>query len=454
MAGIGFQLHKLLEDESLFNKAKAYIFASIITSGPWILSILCLALLGALSGIFLKSTRFSVLSITIVYIFAFSLILTAPIQFILTRYLADMEYIKNKEKMLPALFTAFFFNVMIALIAASFWFIVETNLSPLYKIIATILFLIICSIWTMMDFLSCSKNYLGIILSFFGGSVISLFASVLFGYNYAIEGALAGYALGQLLILLLLIYFIKKEFKLAYFFNFEIIKYIKKYPFIPFTGLFYNLGLWIDKLLCWYIYGENIAGHFKAYSIYDTPIFIAYLIIIPSLAYFMIQAETSFFTAYRNFFDSINEEPLDKILKYKDELMIVLKKILVRLFFIQFIFSLAGFLGAEFIAAFMGLADQSIIILRLLFFAAGAQICFLYLIIFLMYFDLTKISFYLVSIFFVLNAGINLLLMGYNVKPLGLGYLLAIVLTVIISFITLRKSISGIEYEIFMNQGD
>ncbi|MBA7649856.1 hypothetical protein ES703_57655 [subsurface metagenome] len=51
MAGIGFQLHKLLEDESFLNKAKAYIFASIITSGPWIMSILSLTLLGILSGL-------------------------------------------------------------------------------------------------------------------------------------------------------------------------------------------------------------------------------------------------------------------------------------------------------------------------------------------------------------------------------------------------------------------
>ena len=106
MAGIGFKLLKLIENESFLKKAKAYIFASIITSGPWILSILCLSLISILSGMFLTGRMFSIISITIVYTFAFTLIATGPIQFVLTRYLADQEYLKQKDKMLPALISA------------------------------------------------------------------------------------------------------------------------------------------------------------------------------------------------------------------------------------------------------------------------------------------------------------------------------------------------------------
>lgn len=178
MAGIGFQLHKLIEDESFIKKAKAYIFASIITSGPWILSIICLGFIGFLSGKFMTDGKFSTISITIVYTFAFSLILTGPVQFILTRYLADKEFLKQKEKMLSALISALFISLIISLSVSIPWYVYSEGTIQ-YKIISIMLFVIICSIWTMMDFLSCSKNYTNIITAFFLGSLASLVLSPL-----------------------------------------------------------------------------------------------------------------------------------------------------------------------------------------------------------------------------------------------------------------------------------
>ena len=218
------------------------------------------------------------------------------------------------------------------------------------------------------------------------------------------------------------------------------------------TGLFYNLGLWIDKLIVWFVLGETIFGHFKGYSIYDTPIFIAYLIIIPSLAYFLIQSETRFFLAHRKFFDSISHERLHNILQYKKDLIEILKDTLMKLLSIQFISSLTGFILSDFIGIWLGLSSQSVTILKILFFAAGGQVMFLYIIIFLMYFDLSHASFYLVLLFFCLNLILNLLFIYYPAVPLGTGYLIAILISFFTGLGLLMYSISDIEYSIFMRQ--
>ncbi len=45
MAGIGFELRKLVEDkDDLFSRIRAYVSAGLISSGPWIMAILTLSL--------------------------------------------------------------------------------------------------------------------------------------------------------------------------------------------------------------------------------------------------------------------------------------------------------------------------------------------------------------------------------------------------------------------------
>jgi polysaccharide biosynthesis protein PelG len=451
MAGIGFKLLKLVENESFFKKAKAYIFASIITSGPWILSILCLSLIGIISGLFLTGEKFAIISITIVYTFAFTLIATAPVQFILTRYLADKEYLEQKEKMIPALFSALGLTVIISLAITLPWYLLNEG-SVYYRIISISLFIIISCIWTMMDFLSCLKNYMKIVRSFFGGSILSVILMYVFGTFYDLEGALLGYTLGQFSIFIMLILGISKEFKFNSFFSSEYFKYIKLFPYIMFTGLFYNLGLWADKLLGWIVLGENVYGNFRALTVYDTPVFIAYLSIIPSLAYFLIQSETKFFLTHRKFFDSITKESLTNILQYKNELWIILKRSIRKLFLIQIAVSSCGSILAHFIGGLFGLSEESILILRVLFLAAGFQVLFLYTIIFMMYFDLSRLSFYIVLVFFILNTGLNILFITFPVLPLGSGYLISIFVSFLTGLGLLFYSVKDIEYKIFMRQ--
>jgi polysaccharide biosynthesis protein PelG len=451
MAGIGFQLQKLIEDESFLKKAKAYIYASIITSGPWILSIICLGLIGVLSGKFLSSEKFVAVSITIVYTFAFSLVFTGPVQFILTRYLADKEYLKQKDKMLSALFSALIISLIISLCLSVPWYTLGTG-SLTYRITGILLFAAVCSVWTMMDFLSCSKNYSGIIAAFFIGSAVSLILSPVLGGLFGTDGSLAGYAIGQIFIFLALLFFIIKEFPFKGIYNKEFLRYFKLFPYIFFTGLFYNLGLWIDKFIGWFFLGNAAYGNFKAYNLYDTPVFIAYLSIIPSLAYFLIQSETRFYLAHRQFFDSITKEKLQNILQYKTELIATLKNSIFKLFMIQFISASAGFIFSDLIGAWFGLLPESVTILRILFFAAGGQVMFLYIIIFLMYFDMSRLGFYLTALFFGLNLSLNIAALYYPIAPMGTGYLIAISVSFFAGLGLLLYSVSDIEYSIFMNQ--
>lgn len=49
MAGIGFELRKLLKKQTYGGLLQAYAYAGIISSGPWVLSIVGILLIGVFS---------------------------------------------------------------------------------------------------------------------------------------------------------------------------------------------------------------------------------------------------------------------------------------------------------------------------------------------------------------------------------------------------------------------
>jgi len=46
MAGIGFELRKILRHDTFVSELKAYAYSALVSSGPWVMSVSCLAILG------------------------------------------------------------------------------------------------------------------------------------------------------------------------------------------------------------------------------------------------------------------------------------------------------------------------------------------------------------------------------------------------------------------------
>ena len=72
-------------------------------------------------------------------------------------------------------------------------------------------------------------------------------------------------------------------------------------------GLLYNLGIWIDKFMFWYApsTGQPVIGPLHASIIYDIPVFLAYLAIIPGMAGFLVRIETDFVEYYDAFYNAV-----------------------------------------------------------------------------------------------------------------------------------------------------
>ena len=102
MAGIGFELRRLLRKDTLLGLIRAYAYAGVISSGPWVLSIIGILIIGIFSlGIVIPNAAVTQFQVTVTYLIAVSLTLTGIVQLAFTRFCADRSFEKREDLILP-----------------------------------------------------------------------------------------------------------------------------------------------------------------------------------------------------------------------------------------------------------------------------------------------------------------------------------------------------------------
>jgi uncharacterized membrane protein len=107
VAGVGFSLKALRNDESYTGLIRLYGTAGIISSGPWLLSILTLLFIGLIGKqVVTDPNDLSRFQVSVTWLFAASLLWTGPLQLMFTRFTADREFLDEYDETLPNLFGA------------------------------------------------------------------------------------------------------------------------------------------------------------------------------------------------------------------------------------------------------------------------------------------------------------------------------------------------------------
>ena len=104
MAGIGFELRHMLRKNTLLGLMQAYTYASVIGSGPWVLSIVGILLIGIFSAsVVVSATLVTQFQTSVTYLVACSLIYTGLAQLAFTRFVSDRMFERRKHAILPNL---------------------------------------------------------------------------------------------------------------------------------------------------------------------------------------------------------------------------------------------------------------------------------------------------------------------------------------------------------------
>ncbi len=455
MAGIGFELYKILHKGTLSSIIQAFFLGIIIVAGPWILSVLTIYIIQTYTFGAIADNP-ALFTASIVYVYAFSLFLSGGFHYVFSRYIADQLYIENYETIPSALFTAIILiSIMSILPALAFVFFNDFLFIPfhiLYILSLVSLFVVINILWIMLVYIALLKAYYKIFFSYLAGTIASIYGVLYLGKLYGVAGALCGYTIGQAVIVLLLITISQIAYPLKKFtVNKEFIASFKEHKRIFLMGWFFNMAIWSDKMLYWFLHGQHIPGTLYYYYIpYDIPVFLAYLTMIPGLVYFLIIAETDFHKIFFEFISQILEDPFRYIQLKKDAMLLSLKNGIKGIVFFQLIWTIGILIKLPQIMDFLGYSHTiNIHIMRILLIAVFFHMLSLNLMIYLLYMELQFEAAMAACLYLVLNIAVTLFSIHFLQLLPGTSYMLASVATTLYCAYHLYKKAPIIDFIIF-----
>ncbi len=456
MAGIGFELRKLLAKDSLAGVFQAYLYASVIGSGPWVLSIVGILVIGLLSSAVTAAgpmvTQFQV---SVTYLIAASLILTGFVQLSFTRFIADRLYQKQEAIVLPN-----FNGVVLVVTAASGTlgliaaFALFDGLNIVYRMLMLTGFVMLSNIWVATIFLSGLKQYQQIVLLYALGYGVTV-VSALTLRPLGLEGLLLGFVLGHGVMLLGMVLLVVRAYPAERFIAFDYAKPGAMYASLMFVGFLYNLGVWLDKIIFWYApsTGQAVIGPLNASVIYDLPVFLAYLSILPGMAVFLVRMETDFVEYYQQFYDAVRSgSTLGRLEDLRNEMVYTIRRGLFEIIKVQTIATLAIFVAGPAMLRALGIPELYLPLLYIDVVAAGLQVVLLGLMNVFFYLDKRRVVLGLTLLFAMLNGLFTWATLNLGAAWYGYGFAAAVFVTVFIAFQVLDRRLERLEYETFMLQ--
>ena len=452
MAGIGFTLRRLLRDGGLAGPLRAFMYASVISAGPWIISSVALATLATIGPRFGRADDYPVFLGLVSYVYCFSLIGVGVFHKVVSRYLADRLFEGR-----PEYFSSTFAATMSALLGgqaiAAGVYLHFLQLEPAVELAVLLLHLAVNGTWLAMIFLSAAKDFRTIILAFLLGGTVCVFGAILGGMWLGLAGQVAGYGAGFLLAFTLLVLRVKVEFGLPRIRPDGLLGYYKTFWPLFVAGFAYNLGIWADKILFWWhpATGETIVTALRVSPVYDNATFLAYATIVPALAMFLLRIETDFYDTYRGYFAAIAAHArLDEIRRVRGQMVDALRRDLGMLLKVQAPITLTAVLFAPEIFQALGLNWASIFVFRYAALGGVFHVMHLMVMILLLYLEYRIEAMLLALTFLGSNLLLTWLIFPLGAPYYGMGYLLSCGLTLIVGVHMLVRAVRDLEFHVFM----
>ncbi|MCX7786615.1 MAG: exopolysaccharide Pel transporter PelG, partial [Spirochaetes bacterium] len=337
MAGIGFELKKIVRQGTIASYLQVALSGAMIVAGPWLITILAIGLIQRFNQDALAEGGNLFLA-TVVYTYTGSLLLFGGVHYIFSRILSDLLYEKKERQTLVYLG---WFILLVGILSALAGFFIGWTIDPIgikspfsYRVMAGLFFLFVSLHWLLIVFASLLRWYGQILAIYAGGMGVFLFSAALVSPKWGVAGVLGGFALGNLGILLGLTILIlkfrtearglveKRGLKETLWeCTRQVGKYVKTQGNLVLTGYFYYLGIWIDKIVFWIGWGQPVEGTwFRIFPSYDVLVYYTNLTMIPGLVFFVVFTETGFATILRKFLEGLSRRTYLSILKEKRRL--------------------------------------------------------------------------------------------------------------------------------------
>jgi uncharacterized membrane protein len=456
MAGIGFQLKPLYEQSHFLSQLRAYGYSAITAVGPMFLTILLvIACREWLLYLEAPTNEINMFMAAVQYAFIFSQVLIGGFLFVISRYVADQTFMEKEENVLSSMYGTIGITVFVGFIAAVLFYW-SSPLPFLFKLLTYLFFTELSIIWVLSMYVSALKDYKKIVKSYLFGTILAAFLiwvlTTVFNQMTAIA-VFIGLTIGFLVIIVLLMRNIFQYFQLNNKQYFHFLTYIEKYPALFAIGLFYYLGLYGHNMAVWMgDRGIVVADTFMMAPYYDTPVFYAYLSILPALILFMVTVETTFYAVYKKYYGRIlNGFPLQDIESAKQEMYRVLRLEILFLAQVQLLVTILFlFVGVRFLPS-LGLTQDQIDIFMVVVLGSWFLSLMITIFLVLLYFNEKKAAFLLTGVYALLSVTLTFLFMNFF-DQYGGGMFIAALISLIFGSRLLVSRLNDLDYTTFCYQ--
>ncbi len=452
MSGIGLPLERTITRGTYARGATSYLTAVVITSGPWLSAVLSLAILDGVMAVHLLPSERALLFMTITFAVITSLLVTSGPAAIVNRYLSDRLYVKDTAAVIPACAGVLLGVAPMAVLVSPF--LLLQSLDWRYRWLSITLFLTFALTWLMMAFVSASRDRLRTALMIMASYALSLLAGVAFGRLYGFLGTLAGFTLGQVSCLGLLVSNVYLAFPVSSGISFEFLGYVRKHRALFFIGLLTTASIWVDNAVFWFEpHAVTVAGIFRTFPPYDIAKLVGYLLTIPASAAFFMRVESDFAPAILGYsrrieqggtYREINQAKQHVVQAVRSAILIVLK--------VQGLVALAALLFTPALASFLRMPAIWIPLLRIMILAGSVNFLVMVGLLFLSYLDDRKASLTVLVVFIGCNLCLTEITVWLGPAFYGWGYLVSTIIAAALAMYWVRKHLLQMDYVTFMLQ--
>jgi|GEM_PF-46023 len=450
MAGIGFELKRLLARGTLLSVSRAYCVGAAVSTGPFIFSVATLALIGLIGSQRLEMAEHHLFTAGVVYVYAGAMVVAGAVHVVLTRYLADRLYLGQHDVVGACLFPAMAITAVVQL-AVALPVAVRLELSVLGESMLLCLYLTAGATFTAMVFATSVKRHGTILIAFVAGCALATGLCFALPAKLGGAGLLAGFAAGQATALAIIVGALVREFGFAARWDWRVVGHARRYPALVAGGLLMNAAIWVDKVVFW---GSDLSvsvhGLVTAPA-YDSAAFLGFLTAQPAIVHFFVKLEAQFADSFHRYYDAVFYRcSLGEIEQAAGELRAAVRTCIVEIAQVQGLITLLCAVFASRLLAAAGLPLSQLGILRATIVGSFFLVLILTSNVLLLYLDRRREVLAIGVVFAAANLGFSLWTRELGYQFFGFGFAVAALIGAAVSLFFVAVQLANLEYVTFV----
>ncbi len=450
MAGIGFQLERMVRNGGVGGFLGATLDGAVLSSGPWVMTICAVLLLQSWVGQHIPASSEVVLTV-MVYAFSVSVVIASPLALVGVRIAAGRMFENDTAAIPGVLVLTLCAATLFALVFGNILFGVLSRHTPAVLLLSTAILVLLTQISVTGPFLTAVRRPWPILLAYFGGIVAT--AITLLAFRMQGEaGVLGAVAIGLGVTLVAILAAFAAEFPAAARPDQGIRVMAMPALHVAVAGLLNALALWVDKWLLWFAPDSIFTvDRLRVNPIYDQASFAGLLTLSPGLSLMLFLSETRLERAFLHLVGACTgTAKLSRIEEARHDVMATIAQNLRLLVVTQAVVCTICWVLAPELFRVLGFDARGIFAFRFTVLGVIFHIVAIYAGVVLSYYDLFGRIALVWAAFFIASASATLLAWQSGFAGYGLGYLIGAVAGAIVALMLMASASTHIVYLLFV----